>query len=329
MSNAELSILMLAYNSQDYIKKAIKSLLNQSFTNFELIIIDDHSIDNTVEIINSFNDKRICYVLNNENKGIVYSRNLALKIAKGNFLAFFDSDDVAHPNKFQKQIEFLKKNKNYGFVGTSVILIDKNDHEIGRWKLNASHKKILPQMIFNNYFVNSSVVFYKDMVKGFSFPENLEIGEDYLLWWWLARKTSALNISDYLTSYRQHEKSIMHQNNNGVKFYNKKIYSIILRNIGIEPNEEDLDIHISLKNSSKITSLAQQRKYRDWLLRITKHAQKTPNFYALATTSFMLNRWFKVCYKSRSNPFLFLNGIFQVRFFIRLFIYFIQWNKKN
>jgi len=329
MSNAELSILMLAYNSQDYIKDAIKSLLNQSFSNFELIVIDDHSTDNTAEIINSFNDKRICYVLNNENKGIVYSRNLALNMAKGTFVAFFDSDDLAHPKKFQKQIEFLKKNPKYGFVGTSVILIDKNDLEIDRWKINAPYKKILPRMIFHNYFVNSSVVFYKDIVKDFSYPENHDIVEDYALWWWLITKTPAINIPEYLTCYRIHKNSIIHQNIEKKNNYESKIYKIILRNIGIEPSEENLTIHISLKDKSLITSLSQQRKNRDWLLRITKHAQKTPNFYALATISFVLNRWFKVCYKSRSNPFLFLNGIFQIRFFISLFIYFIQWNKKN
>ena len=173
MQEPELSILMLAYNSGDYIGQSVRSLLDQTYKDFELIIVDDNSTDETAEIINSFDDLRIKYMANRENKGVAYCRNKALKMAKGNFVSFFDSDDLAHPDKYQKQIGFLKGNNKYGFAGTSVILIDNNNYETGRWKLDSPYEKILLKMIFNNYFVNSAVVFYKDLVKDFKFPDDL------------------------------------------------------------------------------------------------------------------------------------------------------------
>ena len=127
-----VSIITPAYNSEKYIAETILSVLAQSYQNWEMIIIDDSSTDKTAEIISSFQEKdsRIKYIYNSTNKGSAYSRNVALQKAKGKWIAFLDSDDLWHPKKLEKQIEFMKKN-NYHFSYTNYCEIDENSKEKG------------------------------------------------------------------------------------------------------------------------------------------------------------------------------------------------------
>ena len=111
--NDLVSIIMPSYNTGKYIKKSIESIQNQNYKNWELIIIDDCSTDNTDEVVKAINDKRIKYIKNDKNYGAAVSRNKALKEAKGRWIAFLDSDDLWVPEKLQKQIDFMKKNFNY------------------------------------------------------------------------------------------------------------------------------------------------------------------------------------------------------------------------
>jgi len=112
-----LSIILPVYNSDLFVGQAINSLLKQTFRDFELLIIDDGSTDRTAAIISSFIDQRIKIIVNPVNRGIVFSRNRGLRSASGDFIAQFDADDVAMPDKFMKQIRFLQDNPDFGMVG--------------------------------------------------------------------------------------------------------------------------------------------------------------------------------------------------------------------
>ena len=109
-----LSIVMPFYNTENFIKETIESLLNQTFKDFELIVVDDGSTDKSPEIISSFKDPRIKLIQNEQRKGIVYSRNKGLSEANGEFYAPFDSDDIALPHKFERQIQFLQDRQTEG-----------------------------------------------------------------------------------------------------------------------------------------------------------------------------------------------------------------------
>ena len=113
-----ISIVMPAYNSEKYIRNSIKSVINQTYKNWELIIIDDYSTDNTVSIIEEFQNKNIHLIKNKKNSGAAISRNKGIKLAKGNYIAFLDSDDLWNKEKLEKQINFMKSN-NYDFTYTS------------------------------------------------------------------------------------------------------------------------------------------------------------------------------------------------------------------
>ena len=105
--NKKITVFMPVYNSERYLKEAIDSILNQSYKNFELLIINDGSTDSSIDIIKSYNDSRIKLINNDCNKGLPYTRNLGLKLAKGDYIAIMDSDDISYIHRLKKQIEFL------------------------------------------------------------------------------------------------------------------------------------------------------------------------------------------------------------------------------
>ena len=117
MTMPEVSIIMITYNMGKYIGEAIESVLNQSYKNFELIILDDASIDNTQEIISQFDDKRIRVFQSKENKGIPYMRNWGIELMRGKYMAILDSDDIAPPYRIQEQYDYMEANPDIGVIG--------------------------------------------------------------------------------------------------------------------------------------------------------------------------------------------------------------------
>lgn len=109
---------MPVFNGGKFIRESIESVLSQTFTDFELIIVDDGSTDNTIDIIRSFEDKRIRLLLNESNRGIGYTRNKALENSKGKYVAVLDSDDIAYPTRLEKQVHFLENNSDYAAIGS-------------------------------------------------------------------------------------------------------------------------------------------------------------------------------------------------------------------
>ena len=320
MTSPELSVFITSYNSELYIREAINSILNQTYTDYELIIIDNASTDKTVSIIKSYMDNRIHLVSHSQNIGIVGSRNQALDMAKGTFITFLDSDDIAHPQKFEKQLAFLKNNPEFGMVGSSVILINGKGTETGRWKLNSRAGTIPAIMLFHNYFVNSAVMFRKALVKDFKYPEDLIIGEDYILWFNLLQISKGINLPEYLTSYRQHSHSLIQCNAEKKEAYDKKVYKHIFQKIGLQPTDEEYEIHISLKNDVPVNSMMQMRKTFAWLHKILKYSQNSSFIDKKKSPRVSMNRWLKVCYKSRNKPGLLIYGVYKILFNIKFFI---------
>ena len=128
-----VSIIMPSYNTAKFISETIDSVLMQTYTNWELIIVDDCSTDNTDEVVKSFlSDDRIKYIKNEKNSGAAFSRNRALREANGKWIAFLDSDDLWHPEKLEKQIRFMEKNRCH-FSYTNYIEIDEDGEPNGKY----------------------------------------------------------------------------------------------------------------------------------------------------------------------------------------------------
>ena len=139
----KISVLMTSYNASNFIKDSIKSILKQSYKNWELVIVDDCSKDNSVKIIKKFKEKRIKLFTLNKHLGRTKALNYGLKRVKGKYIAILDADDVAINSRLKKQINFLKKNKTFSLVGSWVEHIDEKNKSFKLVKISIDQKKKL------------------------------------------------------------------------------------------------------------------------------------------------------------------------------------------
>ncbi len=290
---------MPVYNAERFVGNAIKSILNQTYKNLELIIIEDASTDNSLSQIQAFNDNRIQIIRNDRNRGIVYSRNKGLCMASGEFIGMFDADDIAYSNKFEEQITFLEQNKDYGMVGSWANFIDEDDQAIkGAWKLNSSPAKIPSIMLFKNYFLQSAVLYRKDCIKSYSFKEGFDILEDYLIWLEIIKKHKAWNLQKPLVHYRIHQNGVTKRKRDEMIQKEKKVFRLQLQELDIDPTDQDLNLHLLIKNNEAITNIKTLKAIERWLLKIINQNERTGVYEHQLLIRVIVNRWLKVCTKA-------------------------------
>lgn len=208
----KVSIIICSYNREKLIGRAVESILLQSFTDFEIIVIDDASTDNTEQVVRSLmqKDLRIKYYKNKTNLGISKSRNYGVKLSNGEYIAMLDSDDYWIDNfKLQKQIEILDNDKNIGLIGSAIRCEDENEKFIKNDIFNREDTKIRKVILSKNQFAQSSVLFRKDIFQETGgYDENLEVCEDYDLWLKIGKVSKYANIQDVSTAYMIHSGGI-------------------------------------------------------------------------------------------------------------------------
>jgi len=247
MGNYKISVIMAVYNSEKFLNESINSILNQTFKNFEFIIINDCSTDNSLKIIKEFikKDKRIKLINNKKNFGAAGTRNKGLKIAKGKYIAILDSDDLALKKRLEIQFNYLEKNPHIFLVGSSAIYIDEKGKEIRRFRKYNDYKILAWRLPKSCSIIHSSAMFRN--TKDISYNENFRSAHDYNFYLDLLDKGENLtNLPQFLTKYRVHPDSISvakkkeqqrfanaikerHKNlRNKISFFNKLKYSIKL-----------------------------------------------------------------------------------------------------
>lgn len=214
MNKIETTIIMPVFNTWKYLSESIESILNQDYKDFEFIIIDDYSTDESREIIEKFEkqDKRIIFLKNNENKWIWYTRNKWLEIAKWDFIANFDSDDIAKNNRLSSQINILKNNDKIDIIGANIEFIDKKWVKLyKKTRFPEKDYEIKKSMPLVCSIANNSVVIRKKcFIEMWWYDKKARVAEDYLLWMKFSQKYTFYNNPEYLVYYRIHwENSII------------------------------------------------------------------------------------------------------------------------
>ncbi len=200
---AKLSVLMPAYNAGNYISEAIDSILKQTFTDFEFIIVNDGSTDNTKEIIESFSDPRII-LLNQENKGIATALNAGLSKAKAPYIARFDADDVCFPHRLEQQYDFLNTHPGYIVCGSDAEYISANGEHLFNFRsISHTHEQIIEKVYAHCPFIHSSVMYRKDaVIKAGGYSLHAHNFEDYFLWIRLKQFGKFYNLRQQLIKVR-------------------------------------------------------------------------------------------------------------------------------
>ncbi len=203
--NDLVSIITPSYKTAKFIKETINSVIAQTYTNWEMLIVDDCSNDETKEIVDSFKDARIKYFENENNQGAAISRNKALKMAKGKWIAFLDSDDLWEPNKLEKQVFFMEKN-NYNFSYTRYIQIDENSKPIGKEVFGP--KVISKRKMYGYCYPGCLTVMYNREAIGLIQIPDLKKRNDDAMWLKVVKKSPCYLLDEVLAKYRVRQGSI-------------------------------------------------------------------------------------------------------------------------
>jgi len=232
MKTPKISVIMSAYNAEKYIAEAIESILNQTFKDFEFIIINDSSTDNSLNIIKKYakKDRRIVLINNSKNLGLIKSLNKGLKIAKGKYIARMDDDDISLPKRFQIQYDFLENNLEIFLVGSSCFLIDEKGIKIGSQNCPIDFTEIKKKLTKKCCMIHPSIMFRND--KQTFYREKMWHVEDYDLYLnLLTRNKKIANIKDKIILYRitpnsiciTHSRKQKIFSNIAIKFYNQRM----------------------------------------------------------------------------------------------------------
>ena len=203
----KISVLMPAYNAEKYIKEAIDSILNQTFTDFEFIIIDDCSTDSTAEIIKSYSDERIKYYKNEQNLGVARTLNRGLDLATGEYIARMDSDDISLPKRFEEQIKFMDKHKDIAVLGTGIEIFGSLR---GKRIFSRTSKELKVDLLFGCCLAHPSVMLRAKYFGKNKLHYNPEFSkmEDFDLWERISKDYKMATIPDVLVKYRSHPNQV-------------------------------------------------------------------------------------------------------------------------
>lgn len=202
MTEIRVSVIMAVYNASEFLDVAISSVLNQTYPHFEFILINDHSIDRSAEIIKKYadQDERVVFIDNPKNLGRALTRNIGLDKARGEFIAILDADDVAMPDRLEKQVKFLDQNPDVFLIGSGAVRIDEKGNKIGIHSPITDPDRVGERLEQRNCIYHSTVMYRRTDIR---YREKFPFSQDYDFYLQLLAAGKKLtNIPDQLIQYR-------------------------------------------------------------------------------------------------------------------------------
>lgn len=239
----QISVVLPVYNAEKYIKGAIESILNQTFKDFELIIVNDASTDNTLDILKEYakRDKRIVIVNNKENLYIAGALNEGIKEAQADIIARMDADDISYPQRFQLQYDLISTNENMGVVGCNIEIINEEGNIVDRRKYPTTSKELKKVILRYSPFAHPATMFRKKCWEEFGgYDGKWSPSEDLDLWFKIGSKYDFGSVSSYLFCYRVFMASHSNKKERKVEFMVLQMRLNAIKNLGYKPSLYDL-----------------------------------------------------------------------------------------
>lgn len=290
----EITVLMPNYNNAPFLKEAIDSILNQTFTNFVFLIVDDGSTDKSVEIIKSYSDSRIVILKKEKNSGIVDALNLGLEKINTNYFIRMDGDDISTPDRFQMLFNFMEKNSNIGVCGSNIMTFG-NCNEL--WTYSTSKDKIKARLIFNGGIGHASCIFRTEVLKknNIQYSNTYPYMEDYDLFSRLKSVTDFANIDKALYYYRILEHNSTVKNIHSIFDRYRNIYKKIISELNIDITPKNIEIHLEFFVKPTLSfKIKEYKEYVDFLIEKNKENKIYP---IIAFNEILNKKWEQLFYK--------------------------------
>ncbi len=240
MISPDITVCMAVYNGERYLQEAIDSILNQTFENFEFLIINDGSTDNSENIILQNKDPRIRLINNLKNQGLIFTRNIGLQEAKGKYIAILDSDDIALPQRLEIQYNFMESHPDIAICGSKALQFNYVNEEV---LIDVPTDYLAERLIFGNVFVNSSIILKRAAALQVGGYQNYSLGEDYDLALRVSEYYPIANLNEILVKYRIHQHNITLRENKALSQEELKIIKALYLRWSIDISEREIAIH--------------------------------------------------------------------------------------
>src|SRR5688500_9491550 len=279
MTAPKVSVLMPAFNCEQHIREAIDSILGQSYQDFELLIVDDHSTDSTPAVVREYCDldPRIQCVLNEESKGIVGALNTGLGRARGEYVARMDADDISLPTRLEKQQDFLGAHRDIAVCGTNMELFGAQQFV---WRLPEDHAAIRAGLIFTVFIAHATVMMRRSVLEENQYRYDASYGyaEDYELWSRLSENHRFANLPDVLYRYRKHATDDTSPREAIRSRSAQRVRLRLLDALGIVPTADESDLHRQIGDYCYSPTRALARRANRWLDKILEANKRSKVF---------------------------------------------------
>ncbi len=295
-----VSVILPAYNAGPYIAEAILSILNQTYTDFELIIINDCSTDNTEEVIQSILDPRIIYIKNEQNSGLIFNLNLGISLAKGKYIVRMDADDISLPTRIAEQIAFMDANPSVGICGSwfeyygdinGISCYESQDNDI---KL---------QMLYNCSLCHPTVVMRRDVLidNSLLYSKDYLHAEDYDLFVRISYVSKMSNIPKVLLRYRKHTQSVSYKYNNIQLNNSYRIIQNLFNHIGFKITLDKIPVWLKFCSAEFDLTLVEMKEV-DNICYLLINSNNTSNYIKPDKLKlFLANKWYNLLYNNIKN----------------------------
>ncbi len=295
-----VSVILPAYNAGPYIAEAIGSILSQTYTQFELIIINDCSTDNTEEVILSFTDNRIIYNKNSINSGLIHNLNLGFSLAKGKYIVRMDADDISLPTRIAEQVAFMEVNPKVGVCGTWFESFG-TQNTIARYETENDAIKL--RMLYQCHFCHPTVILRKNYIDehGWKYAPAFIHAEDYQLWAAMSFSTQFANIPEVLLKYRVHDSNVS-QKYNSIQVENSRIVIVnIFKKFNIDVSAEVVDIWERACYADFSLTANEIRTLENLMDFLVQENKRVKYVSQPVLEDFISQKWYNLCYNNVKN----------------------------
>lgn len=295
-----ITVLMPVYNGAAYLDAAIDSILGQTCTDFELLVVDDGSTDDSVAWIQAHSDGRIRLLRQSQNMGLVAALNRGIDEARGEYIARMDADDISLPQRLEKQMTFLDAHPEVGVCGSWMEAFSST--EISVWKAPVDHDEISCRLLFESVLYHPTVMMRRGMIEchGLRYDANYPHAEDYEFWCRCARLFDLANLDQVLLRYRVHKESVGGRKRAEKLATAGRVRVSQLGKLGVSPSAGEMVIHNALALWEMPAESGFLDRVQSWLLRLQTTNRERKIFSIPLFDALLAERWYHACEQASS-----------------------------
>ena len=292
----KVTVLMPIFNVEKYIGEAIKSILTQSFTDLELLIINDGSTDKTANLVRKYKDKRIKFINNKKNRGLVAVLNQGMKLIKSRYLVRMDGDDISLPTRIEKQVQFMESHPEIDVCGTWFEVFESGAKS-KTYSRPVSPAACKASLLFTDPVCHATTIMRFETLKkhDVKYSPGFEHLEDYEFWNRISPFANFSNIDEVLYRYRYHSDSTGHKEQKEQQRLMKMVQEIYLKKLGILTASKDVVIHSQILNRSYKPSILFLIRTGLWFRKLIKTNQKSRIYDDVEFSKIINQKWLMVC----------------------------------